>query len=390
MESFIKRNNEYEILTPSGWSDFSGIKRTTKNVKVVLKFYCLILICTEDHKLKTENDIFVFAKDLQKGDEVLSKTGKITLLEKTILEEKDYFYDPIEVVKNNEYYSNDLISHNCQFLGSSGTLISGNALKALVPKNPISKSDGLTQFFLPEKGKSYTMVVDVSRGKGLDYSAFSVIDVTSMPYNQVCVYRNNMVTPVDYASVVHRISKLYNDATILVEVNDIGAQVSDTLYMDFESEALIYTESNGRNGKKISSGFGKNVDRGVRTTKSVKSIGCSILKLLIEQQQLIVNDPDTIYELSRFSKKGVSYEAESGATDDLVMGLVLFGWMSDQKYFKELTNIETLAILRDRTEAEIEASLLPFGYGTSLFEDEESNVIDLTKNPHHPDWNLNF
>ena len=271
----------------------------------------------------------------------------------------------------------------CAWLGSSGTLISGAVLKSLVVKVPLASKAGFTQYFLPEEEHKYVLVADVSRGKGLDYSAFQIIDVTKMPYNQVAVYRSNLVTPVDYAVEIHRIAKLYNDATILVEINDIGGQVADTLYFDYDSENLIYTENAGAKGKRISGGFNKSADRGVRTTKTVKSIGCSLLKLLVEQYQLIIHDHDTIQELSTFSKKNNSYEAEPGCHDDLVMCLVLFAWLSDQQYFKELTDIHTLMKLRDKTDEEIENDLVPFGF----IDDghPEDDVVDMTQK-----WNPEF
>ena len=263
----------------------------------------------------------------------------------------------------------------CQFLGSSGTLIEGNKLKALVHKQPIRESNGLFMYQEPQKDKTYVCVVDVSRGKGLDYSAFQIIDVSKMPYRQVCVFRDNHITPIEYAEIIHRIVKTYNEAVVLIEINDIGEQVSDLLHYDFEYENVLYTESAGRSGKRISAGFGKNVDKGIRTTKTVKAIGCSILKLLIEQDQLILNDFATIQELSTFSRKGNSYEAESGSHDDMVMCLVLFAWLSDQQYFKEMTDINTLKKLRHRTEEEMMDELLPFG----IYDDgiPDDNVVDV-------------
>jgi hypothetical protein len=249
-----------------------------------------------------------------------------------------------------------------EFLGSSGTLISGDKLKTLSPSNPIAQLDGLLQYERSVKGHTYAMVVDVSRGKGLDYSAFSVIDVTSMPYKQVCTFKDNFIGPVDYAATVHRVAKTYNEAYVLIEVNDIGGQVSDILFLDYGYENIVFTESAGRAGKRVSGGFGKNVDRGIRTTKSVKNIGCSILKMLVEQNQLIIPDFNTIQELSRFSKKANSYEAESGSHDDLVMTLVLFSWFTDQTYFKDITDIHTMMKLREKTEEQIDEELLPFGF----------------------------
>jgi hypothetical protein len=258
-----------------------------------------------------------------------------------------------------------------EFLGSSGTLISGDILQTLVSRNPIMESQGLTQYQKPVQDRVYALIADVSRGKGLDYSAFSVIDITEMPYKQVCVFRDNMIGPTDYATLIHNVAKLYKDAYIMVEINDIGGQVSDILYFEYGYENLVFTENAGRSGKRVSGGFGKSVDRGIRTTKSVKSIGCSVLKMLIEQNQLIIQDFNTIQELSRFARKGNSYEAEPGAHDDLVMGLVLFSWLSDQSYFRDLTDINTMAALREKTEEQIEEDLLPFGFIDDGINQEE-------------------
>jgi len=274
----------------------------------------------------------------------------------------------------------------CAWLGSSGTLISGAVLKSLVAAQPIASRDGLTVYKEKQLDRRYCIVVDVSRGKGLDYSAFQVIDITQMPYEQVCTFKNNMITPLDFASIIYTISKSYNEATVLVEINDIGGQVADSLYFDYECENIIFTENAGARGKRISAGFSKGAaERGIRTTKTVKSIGCSMLKLLIEQRQLIINDHATIHELSRFSRKGTSYEAESGCNDDLVMCLVLFAWMSDQQYFKELTDINTLNLLRDKTDSQLEDELVPFGFHDEGHPDDD--IIDLTQT-FRPEFNF--
>jgi hypothetical protein len=123
------------------------------------------------------------------------------------------------------------------------------------------------------------------------------------------------------------------------------------------------TENAGRAGKRITAGFGgSNIDKGVRTTKPVKATGCAILKLLIEQNQLVINDFHTIEELSTFSQKGQSYEAEEGKHDDMVMPLVLYAWLSDQQWFKDYTNINTLIKLREKTEEDILNDMTPFGF----------------------------
>jgi len=287
----------------------------------------------------------------------------------------------------------------CEFLGSSGTLISGWKLKQLVYKEPVKTVDSITIYEEPDPTRNYVIMVDVSRGKGLDYSAFHVIDVSKMPYNQVCTYRNNMITPVDYATVIMRTAKYYTEAAIMVEVNDIGEQVGSILFEELEYENMLLTENSGRGGKRLISGmagFAGKADLGIRTTKSVKSIGCSMIKLLVEQNQLIINDFETIREFSTFSKKGTSWEAEPGNHDDLVMGLVLFGWLSNQKFFKELTDINTVSQLKEISEDRMMEELVPFGIIDTGTDHYEENPVVSTKGDSflsvdHDGWkNVNF
>ena len=382
-----KMNQRYKVLTPRGFKNFKGIRRSIKNSSIlIITSNNKILECTLDHPIKTLNDGYTNAGELKIDDEIFTKDGKERICYTYINRStSDSYYDAIDVEDGHEYYTNEIISHNCQFLGSSGTLIDGITLKTLQADyhTPLHESDGFSVYKMPEPLHTYVCIVDVSRGKGLDYSAFHIIDVTAMPYSQVATYRNNLITPVDYADVIFRTTKSYNNAYILIEINDIGGQVADVLHFDFEIETLLYTESAGRSGKRISSGFGKSADKGIRTTKQVKSIGCSVLKLLLEQQQLKLIDFNTINELSTFSRKGVSYEAESGCHDDLVMGLVLFAWLSTQTFFKDITDINTMMKLREKSDTQIMDELMPFGFS---YEDLEDTTAPVQYNYNPNNW----
>lgn len=369
-------SDKYKILTPSGWSDFSGISKQSKRGSVVItagkEFF---LECTLDHPIKTRAG-FKQAENLTNSDFILTSHGWEAVQNVLVsYSDTNDMYDALEVEKDHEYFTNDIVSHNCEFMGSSGTLIAGWKLKELASLIPLVDRMGITQYVRPIPLHNYVCIVDVSRGKGLDYSAFQIIDVTTMPYIQVCTYRDNMSVPTDYAETVHLMCITYNTCPVLVEINDIGGEVADLIQYDYEYENILYTESAGRVGKRITSGFGKNVDKGIRTTTVVKSIGCSLLKLLVEQNQLILNDFNTISELTTFSRKGKSYEAEPGCHDDLVMGLVLFAWLTGQPYFKEFTDINTLMKLRERSEEQIMEDLLPFGFVVSGEEVLEENPI---------------
>lgn len=378
----FKKNRKFEILTPNGFQHFDGIQKLKKFGKVIITFENnLTLECALNHRILTTKE-WKFAKDLKVDDDIFTTNTIVKIQKIHIVENESFeFFDPVNVRGNSSYYSNEIVSHNCEFLGSSGTLIAGWKLQQLIPSIPLMAREKLIKYEEPIKDHKYVCICDVSRGKGLDYSAFNIIDVTLMPYKQVCVYRDNMITPIDYADKIYHICKSYNDAQCLVELNDIGGQVADSIFYDYDYEYVLSTMNAGRQGKRIVNGYGKGIERGIRTTKTVKATGCAILKLLIEQDKLLINDKDTIYELSRFSRKNNSYEAEEGATDDLVMTFVLFAWLSDQEFFRDLTNINTLFSLKEKTEEQIQEELMPFGFYSDGVEDDYK-----IEDPIMPSW----
>lgn len=375
-------NGAIKIKTPTGYSTFSGIKEKTVNEYIrITTNNGNTIKCTTNHPLLTV-DGFKSAESLIESESVLVTNSGFDVVTKIeTIQESIKVYDILDVELNHEYFTNGFISHNCvEFMGSSDNLIDGSVLKNIkaeaVPDKSIhvSPSYGYTVYENPMPGHSYVITVDVSRGKGLDYSAFQIIDVTSVPYKQVAVFKNNIISPRDFATFIVTSAKLYNDAMILVEVNDLGAQVSDIIYYDYEYENLIFTESAGTRGKRVSINGNKAADKGIRTTTNIKSTGCSMLKLLIEQRKLIINDLATIDELSTFSKKGKSYEAETGKHDDLVMCLVLFAWLTTDGYFKSLTDIDIMHSLREMNDEQIYNELTPFGIITSYGEYESESV----------------
>jgi hypothetical protein len=247
----------------------------------------------------------------------------------------------------------------CEFMGSAGTLLSAAALKSLAFVKPIHLSEnGIKVYQAPIPNHNYVAVVDTSRGKGLDYSVISVIDITEMPYRHVCTYRNNEISPITYPQIVHKIAKYYNDAYTLVEINDNGQQIVDSLFDDYEYENILSTvEIKGRTT--VTWGYGNKSQRGVRTTKSVKRLGCSILKQLIEDQKFITQDFETIAELSTFIAKGGSFEAEEGSHDDLVMTLVLFSWLTNQELISDLTKADFKKKMIEEMSRQMDEESLP-------------------------------
>jgi hypothetical protein len=249
----------------------------------------------------------------------------------------------------------------CEFIGSTNTLINPAKLRALAFKTPIYQEPHYHEYVAPEKGKTYCLSVDVARGQGLDYSAFSVIDVSQIPYVQVAKYKCNTITPLLYPTIIFNIAKKYNEAFILVEVNDIGQQVADILHHELAYENLLKIATKGRAGQQVTPGFKPKMQLGIKTSVQVKRIGCANLKTLVENDKLLLHDADTIMELTTFSADRQSFAAEEGNNDDLAMTLVLFGWLASQRYFKESVMNDIRTTLQQEQLNIMDQDLVPFG-----------------------------
>ena len=259
----------------------------------------------------------------------------------------------------------------CEFLGSIDTLISPTKLRVLAYKNPIQSNAGLELYDKPKEGHTYVLTADVSRGTSNDYSAFLVFDVTEMPYRIVAKFRDNEIKPMLFPAKIYEVARAYNQAFVLIEVNDIGEQVATAMQFDMEYDNLIMASMRGRAGQVLGGGFsGGRAQLGVRTTKAVKRIGCSNLKQLIEDDKLIVEDLEIISELSTFIVKGSSFEADDGCTDDLVACMFIFAWATDQTYFKELTDMDIRSTMMREQQDALEQDMAPFGFVVNGLEDE--------------------
>ena len=261
-----------------------------------------------------------------------------------------------------------------EFIGSSATLISGTKLRSLAFFNPIYQEEGLDIYEQPIQGHLYIATVDCSEGVGQDYSTINILDVSQVPYKQVAKYRNNKLPLLFFPTIIFSLATRFNEAFVLIETNNVGQQVVDILHYDLEYENIYKLEHHHIKGQSISGGFKRSTSFGVKTTKSVKKIGCANLKTLVESDKLIVNDFDTIAEMNTFVRIRDSYAAEEGNNDDLVMGLVLFAWLTAQSYFKDSTNIDIRKVLLEEQGLSDEQNITPVG----IIDDgrKEEYVVD--------------
>ena len=250
----------------------------------------------------------------------------------------------------------------CKFLGSALTLIRADIIEQMSFNEPIYHKDGLDLYEIPEKGHNYVFVVDTAEGVGGDYSSFVIIDITEVPYKLVGKYRDNQIAPMLYPTVIYRNATDFNNAYVLIEVNR-SEQVAHILYHEYEYENILFVQRDSK-GQKISGGFagaGK-TQLGVTTDKRVKRIGCFNFKSLLEEKKLLVFDADVISEISTFIESKGSYAADDGYHDDLVMPLVLFGWLTTNPYFREITDVNLRKVVYEQRIKQIEEDMLPVGF----------------------------
>jgi hypothetical protein len=359
---FGLNDKKYKIKTPNGWEDFRGVRKIIKKGYLFLNFGDgTNLKCSAEHKLFS-NESFIEVVNLNIGDFVETQNGKTILLEKIYFNDEIELYDIVDSGVDKCYYSNGVLSHNCEFIGSSATLIPASKLRTLAFKNPKRTFDDIDVYREPEEKHIYVITVDCAEGVGQDFSAFSVFDVTELPYRQVAKYKNNNISPLLYPTMIYNAARKYNNSYVLVETNNIGQQVVDILHYDLEYENIFTLEHHNIKGQHISAGFKKSVSFGLKTTKSVKKIGCANLKTLIENDKLLIEDFDTISELNTFVRIKDSYEAEEGNNDDVVMTLVFFSWLTAQSYFKQITDSDVRKTLSDDHNLMLEEDMSPVGF----------------------------
>ena len=236
------------------------------------------------------------------------------------------------------------------FHGRSNTLISSNVILGLKCSKPIEERNSIKYYKKPKRDHTYIMTVDVSKGRGQDYSTFCIFDVTDDKFEQVATFRDNMISPLIFPDIIVKVAEAYNQALIVVENNDVGQVVCNAIYYEYEYENT-FVESTVKAG-----------GVGVTMTKRVKRIGCSNLKDLIEMNKIAIVDYDTISELATFEIKGVSYEASGDNHDDLVMNLVLFAWFISSDAFGNIADTDLKSLLYQDRIRELEEDLLPFGF----------------------------
>lgn len=368
-------NSGFLILTPDGFEIFKGINKISVNKYIAIKFKGYPEIrCSLHHPFIDQFGNSIKAKDITAKQRFKSINGFTKLEYKYIKYNNIELFDIVNSGKKHLYYTHGVLSHNCEFSGSDGTLINGQKLACLTYDKPLlEQDDGRVKIYAePEQNRQYVAIADVAEGIGADYSVVNIIDVSEMPYRQVFVYRDNYIVPNMFATVIYQCAKKYNNALAVVESNNSGGGIClEVLWNEIEYENILMSEV--KDSQNVA-GWGKRSQAGVRTTKKTKAIGCSYLKDLIETDQLIISDFETLTELTTFVKKNNSYEAKKSKHDDIAMTLVIFAWLTSQPYFHDITGINSASNLRSALRNSASEDYSTVLGGTVTGDDDEHYV----------------
>lgn len=240
---------------------------------------------------------------------------------------------------------------NCSFQGSADTLIPSWKLAQLSYADPIYTRGDLKIYRKPvytnDDGPAhiYLVTVDIGQGQGLDYSVINVTDISESPFRQVAVWRNNTLIPALVAPMIKEIAQYYANAFVFLEINGEAGIIADMLVNDLEYENVISVFSHPKKGQQLSTSFHPKARFGLRVTEATKRIGCSGFKSMMLNDRYIINDYETLRELTTYVAKNKSFAAEQGCHDDCISTLVLVGWLSLQAGFEEYIGISMRKLL---------------------------------------------
>lgn len=292
LKTKTKLMNNYEVETPEGFKPFAGVGEIEEDVQI-LKFTLedgnIIEVSTDHTFIINGNE--EIAKYLLEGDVLETKDGLKEIIKIELNKNKEKVYTLLEVESSdNSYYTNDVVSKNCKFLGSQSTLIDSDVLERIDFKDPVAtKWNGLLRIYkAPIKGAEYVLGVDTGKGTGRDYSVIQVLWIKNeYDIEQVATYRSNMIRPHEFSQVCVSVAKYYNNAHMMIENNDIGQSVADSVWHEFEYEDLVNVDPKGL---------------GIRSTKKSKLRANMLLKEYVEKDRLFICDENTLYELSRYEE----------------------------------------------------------------------------------------
>lgn len=250
----------------------------------------------------------------------------------------------------------------CDFIGASVEYISLEKIERIEDElvmDPIliDTNNSLHIFEQPQQGHDYCCTVDVSEGKGLDYQAAIVIDVTQMPLKVVASLKTNKLDTINYAEVLYQLGLKYNEAYMIVENN--YSDIAKDLWYNYEYENMLNFHLGKSEYKQP-----KNIEIGIRTTQKVRRIGEEYFKHLVENDKILLNDKRIIKELNNLEFNEAKHRfvpRDETINDDMWAAMKCFSYIAKTFYFEAmLKNGKALTKMFAATNNDEDEDVLPF------------------------------
>lgn len=292
--------DEYEILTPTGWKPFHGIAMYPPQYGVTLKYNNgKTFNCAKEHMILSNNG-WVTAENSLNLD-LIQDDGNTTVLVKEIKDNStpEHYYDILEV-DGHAYYSSNIISHNCEFVGSVSTLIDHNFLKTIEYRKPL-KIPNIPEYIriyeLPRKreeleAKNWEYIASLDSGYGVhkDSSVLQIFLVKSnITLHQVAVIASNKLEIEEFCKKCFIILQKYGSPNLIIEQNGPGIAALRFFHSTAEYENLLHFDPGGRK-------------MGLWATEKLKQNACILFKTYIQRKFMHIYDKQTIVELHSFGQ----------------------------------------------------------------------------------------
>lgn len=365
----MNENNKYEVLTPTGFQNFIGIQRIKKPVYIHILFENNHEIkCSLLHLFQLDDNSFARAVDLVVGTSIKSKNNCEKIISISKIEEDIELYDLLAVSNGSLYYTDDLISHNCDvdFLTSGATVVDPDDLawystEMIIP--PIQTrgiGNDLWIWKFVDYTKTYIVTADVARGDGSDYSAFHVLELDTL--EQVAEFKGKIDT-ITFGKMLVAIATEYNNALLIIENTGVGWSVVQValdagysnLHYSYKNDPFL--DENIHLAKNLDLKSKKDMVPGFTTSHITRPILVSKIDTYFRDRLPKIHSIRTMEELKVFVwKAGGRAEAEKGYNDDLVMSLAIGIFLRDTAIKLRQIGIELTKRTLDRTHKTIHKS----------------------------------
>lgn len=333
----MKINNQYQILTPNGFKNFSGIRKLVKDSYYTISLSNgITLKCSDSHPFICNNKI-IEASNLNINSRIDSSDETPRFVVDIQHSKKPIeLFDIVNVDGGNIFNVDGIISHNCDFLASGNNVVDLIKLQEIEKecvKDPIEMSEGesLWVWEKPKQGTDYLITADVATGDGSDYSTFHVLDRDTM--TQVAEYQDK-IGILEFARILVSVATRYNNAQLVVERESYGRGVLEFIVEDgyknlvYTNSQELYVEVRGKIRNKYYAEE-KKLLPGFSTNEKTRILIIGKVELYLNQKYFIPRSVRLINELKTFIWHNGRAEAARGYHDDLVMALGIGLWVRD-------------------------------------------------------------